>query len=259
MHQVTVEPDVSISKKPSDYPHGFLSVVCYNCNTHLAIPKRCKSRFCEFCQKVRSRRVRRRLMSMVKRFQNANGFTWKKIELTLRSQPDLDSMLFDLVVSFRRLRQRKWWKKLVRGGAYVIEVTYNPENGWHAHVHAILFCKYLPQAVLSRIWNRCSHGSPIVYVRALNNQRHAVNYITKYISTPHQIDDAYQPIADEALMQKRLFNCFGECHDMDRQYKAPKIAMKCPVCQCDHKFNYYTGPNGHESAEIMHGPVTIFL
>jgi hypothetical protein len=48
--------------------------------------------------------------------------------------------------AFGKMRNHKWWKKIVKGGVASIEVT-NIGNGWHPHLHAVLDCRFLSKGV----------------------------------------------------------------------------------------------------------------
>jgi hypothetical protein len=55
----------------------------------------------------------------------------------------LSDLLHDLIVSIKKMRGRKFWKRLVdqygiAGSVTTLEVTYGLDNGWHPHKHIML-------------------------------------------------------------------------------------------------------------------------
>lgn len=141
----------------------------------------CKNRWCPRCQHIAARRIKERMLSSL---NDGKPRRWKLVTLTARSsKKPLEDQIKHLRSSFRRLRQRSWWKKRVRGGYCVLETTFNRETRqWHPHLHCVLDSEFLPQHQLSQQWLLSSKDSFIVDVRAIRDMRAAVNDITCYLS-----------------------------------------------------------------------------
>lgn len=160
----------------------------------------------------------------------------KHLTLTIRNMQDLPQMLKHLVGAFRRLRQRKLWKSNVEGGAFVLEVTGAPGN-WHAHIHAVLYCRWIGWESLRDSWRSVS-GSPGVYIQRIPRLE-VVRYLTKYITKPAS-ESAEEGAALNALKGYRLFQPFGCWLKVLREYiPEPFLCPNCkardwiPECLCD--------------------------
>jgi len=103
------------------------------------------------------------------------------------------------------LRQRAWWRKNVRGGAYFIEFRHTAQ-GWNPHLHVIVESAFLPVGTIRRHWESVSPGK-IVDIRRIPLGS-AVRYVTKYC-TKLDLPEVLQQQASDALKSKRLFTLFG--------------------------------------------------
>jgi hypothetical protein len=152
------------------------------------------------------------------------GQSLKHVVLTVKSGPVLQETVDHLVNSFRKLRQRSWWKKHVTGGAYVIEITRS-DAGWHPHIHAVVQSWFMPYNAFKKAWDSVSGAWGVSvcerpgYVIA--------NYLTDYITKlPKDTTDSKS--MSDALQNRRLFSPFGIWHSM----KCPgfKVTFPCPKC-----------------------------
>lgn len=138
----------------------------------------CHDRFCQPCQRIRTATVRVRLAAAMA------DQTCRLLTLTLAADGkplrDRCNRLYD---SFRKLRQRSFWKKNVGAGCAVLEIARNPTTGsWHPHLHCILTGKFLPQATLVSEWRAVTGDSYVVDVRLIREHEKALNYVAKYIT-----------------------------------------------------------------------------
>jgi hypothetical protein len=206
--------------------HLYTTIVCIGCGHEISVPVYCKDRFCPICSGPRSRRIRRKLNWYVHNSTLKPGQSFKHLVLTVRNDPDLSATVDLLVRSFRRLRQRAWWKRHVTGGAYVIEITGRPGN-WHPHIHVLLQSWFMPYQKLKSLWEKCS-GSWGVSIQ--ERPPHAVaNYLTDYITKAPKME-AFTRQMNLALGNRRLYSVFGSWHSM----KPPdmKVAYRCTCCGC---------------------------
>jgi hypothetical protein len=153
-----------------------------------------------------------------------SGERLKLVTLTIPNAEHLSSQSLDLIRSFRRLRQRRFWRNHVSGGAFVLEVAGKPGN-WHLHLHIICASTYLSHKKLSSEWSKCSPGH-IVHVTNISSDS-AIRYVTKYISKTELPHDVARECSLQ-LKNVRLFNVFGRWHALSLLVK--KILFTCPDC-----------------------------
>jgi hypothetical protein len=186
--------------------HPFVTVICGHCGHLLQVPSYCGNRFCQVCGRLRSGRLRRRISQVTGKIALRKYDSIKLVTLTIPRSSGLADTVRDLQVAFRRLRQRAFWKKYVRGGAYFIEFKHS-DKGWNPHLHILLESAYIPVKELSKHWASVSPGR-IVDIRKIPLGA-AVGYVTKYCSKLDLSEDL-QFEASDALKGKRLFTLFGK-------------------------------------------------
>lgn len=201
--------------------HSFLSMVCGHCGRTISVPVSCGNRFCQVCNGPRKRKIRGKLSGFINTRKLRPRDTFKMLTLSVASTEDLKAQIDLLVASFRRLRQRAFWRNRVRGGLSVIEVTHS-DAGWHAHIHAIIESAFLPYNELLSGWIAASGGRGC-HVKAIPPQA-ITAYVTKYV-TKSDMPEALQLQASDALKGRRLFQPFGEWH-------APIAAIRIPHAVC---------------------------
>ena len=216
---------------PKSKGHFFTSVICMACGTTITVPVYCGNRFCQICSRARRGRVYRRLKFMLDNMQKIRGYSLKMLTFTISNQADLPAMLQVLVKSFRILRSRAWWKNSVEGGAFVLEVTGRPGN-WHAHIHTLCSCRYLPWDSLRALWFRISGGRG-VYISQCHGTTHAA-YLTKYITKTDAPDQVSAEIAAN-LKGFRLFQPFGSWFKIIKNF--PKHHPACKRCKTEGCFS----------------------
>lgn len=201
--------------------HAFRRLVCSHCGKILDVPIYCGNRFCPVCSKVRASKIRKKLNAVIDLQERRDGYTFKHITLSTVSIDDLQGQIKFLLASFRRLRQRAFWKSKVSGGAYVIEITGKPGK-WHAHFHCIVYSRYMKWDKLQKQWNSCSGGLSC-YIQNIFS-RTAVNYMTKYL-TKTDLKPALHNEVSIALKSLRLVSMFGEWHNLQVNIRKDR-----PVC-----------------------------
>lgn len=206
--------------------HEYRRFCCTNCGHTFDVPIYCKNRFCPTCSYSRSIKTEARLLYLLSHLPNLPGYSVKMLTLTIRSQPDIDVMVKDIIKYFRRLRQRSFWSKYFMGGVYVLEVTGRP-NSWHVHIHAVVLCRFIPYSLLLRHWKSVT-SSTGVYISRIP-KKSAVSYLTKYL-TKCSFPLSLVPIISHSLQSIRMFSCFGLFHNLIKDYKKPPY--HCPNCGC---------------------------
>ncbi len=204
--------------------HEFIHIHCEHCGHSIDVPVYCGDRFCGVCSPARHARIADRLRFLVKNTERKPVYTLKFLTLTIANMPKLDPMVKFLVKCFRKLRNRAVWKKYVDGGAFVIEVTGRPGD-WHAHIHAIIFARYIHRDAFVKAWNSISGGLG-VDVRTIPTDA-LCNHLIKYLSKrqePAMVSEEKNLV----LKSYRLFQPFGCWFKLQKKYKrAPHPCEKC--------------------------------
>lgn len=209
---------------PFTLNHRYRTFFCSQCGHAHKSPIFCGDRFCPVCSRPRAFRARSRLKQIIGLVHLPKGYSFVHIVLTIPSVAHPDNGHSTLLSSFRRLRQRSFWKRRVLGGACCIEVTGRPDN-WHVHLHAIAVARWLPFALLRSAWSKVSPGS-IVFLAKIP-PRVAANYLTKYFTlsdkNPVPLD-----LPACSFRSSRLFQTFGVWHRFN--LKAKRVPLPCPNC-----------------------------
>ena len=145
------------------------------------VSKTCRSRACPICRATLATQLQHRLDFAL---PAGTGKNLRLITLTMKhtSRPLREQLDF-LRASFRRLRQRVFWRSHVRYGYGIIEIAYNNKaKQWHPHLHVIAHGKWMEQKRLAHAWAEVTHGSRIVDIRAIRNRQKAVSYVLKYMN-----------------------------------------------------------------------------
>lgn len=179
----------------------------------------CGSRLCPFCGRGRATRLARRL-----RVHIASMKRPKHLVLTFRSRDlPLPSQLQLLRRAFAKLRRTRVWRDAVAGGVYSIEVTRNNETGlWHPHLHTVIDAKFMPQAVIARLWGSFIGDTAFVWIRQVTDPANMAWELGKYVGKPPDTrgwpDNAIIRHAN-ALHGQRMMQTFGNLHAV----KVPKL------------------------------------
>lgn len=215
--------------------HKYVSLFCGHCGHTIHVPQYCGNRFCEVCGVARSRRLLRRVGSVTSQLTPRKPFSFKFLTLTVPRKHDLKGTVDALLSSFRRFRQRAYWKKNVRGGAYFIEFKHTA-NGWNPHLHIIVESRYMPVKTIRKHWESVSPGR-IVDIRRIPIGS-AVRYAAKYC-TKLDLPEPLQLQASRSLANRRLFTFFGAWTSI-----APTESQDTIVCKdCGQRcwvFNPYS-------------------
>jgi ribosomal protein L37E len=227
--------------------HDFRTVYCTRCGHRVTYPVRCADRFCSVCSAHRQARIRARLRAILDNVKHQPKAGLKFLTLTIPNVTELNDGLDRLIAAFRRLRNRQNWKRLVTGGAYVVEATRS-ETGWHVHLHVIMSALYWHVNEISKAWQAVS-GGKIVWIEAVNSQ-FQVGYLSKYV-TKTQVATAFHEEMLLAFKGRRLFTVFGDWSELARKWKQPLYA--CPKCHGTDWAPDYT-LSGDDSARLYHPP-----
>lgn len=183
----------------------------------------CHSRHCQTCARYKRQAL---VAAVAHRLQTARE-RCRFVTLTLRCQDvPLVDQLDRLYASFRRLRQRQWWKSRVEGGAVFIELKLGENSGkWHVHAHCLVEGKFLQQTELAAEWHKVTGDSYIVDVRAVVEDAKVASYVAKYATKPLHSNVVRSPAhLDEcicAVRGRRLVQTFGTWDGLDANDPEP--------------------------------------
>jgi len=123
-------------------------------------------------------------------------------------------------------------RKLLRGLSS-LEITYNPAtSSWHAHRHVIISMPYMPQIVLSELWNIATGGNGnIVDIRAITDVESGVTEAIKYTTKAWEIPEEKQEELLNALHGKKRIKAIGKI----KPQKQPKKCAGCDQEDCTCK------------------------
>lgn len=185
---------------------------------------RCKLRWCPICRDV-SRMIVTRAVDKWLQIQKYP----KMITLTLKHTDDpLQLQIKKLYDSFRKLRRRAYFQRLITGGVWFFQLKYNQRTEeWHPHIHCLVAGKYLPHSRLKQLWHEITGDSTIVHIQPIKDIENASTEVARYATSPA---DLTQVETDQALTihyatkHRRICGSWGS---------ARKVTLK-PTPQDDH-------------------------
>jgi hypothetical protein len=175
------------------------------------LPFKCHNRLCSFCSEERAKRMRERVQVALERCENP-----KMLTLTFKSVDHISRGYVDYMLEcFRKLRRRKFFKGKVKGGVYCFEFTYNPQHGYHPHIHCLIDAGFIDQKEISEVWYEITKDSYVVDIREANNNalEEVVKYLCKnasFVQNPSVVDEFLN-----ATEHQRLIQTFGSFHNFD--------------------------------------------
>ncbi len=170
---------------------------------------RCHDRFCLPCANEKARVAAARLHAKIQ------GTPHRFLTLTLHTDTDsLADSLSRLLKSFRKLRQRAFWKRHVKGGIAIVEVTYNHDRKrWHPHLHVVVAGRYMAKADIGKEWYAVTGDSWIVDIRLIRDDNTASKYLAKYATKGYNasVTKTFETLTTAlvAMRGRRLLITFG--------------------------------------------------
>ena len=170
---------------------------------------RCKLRWCPICRDV-SRQI---VTHAVGDWLDDQAYP-KMITFTLKHTLDpLEVQIKKLYDSFRKIRQRAYFKKHVTGGVWFFQIKQSCRTGeWHPHMHCLVAGTFLPHAQLKKLWLKITGDSTIVDIRPVIDRDSACCEVARYATSPADLttvdlDAAYEIY--EATKSKRICGSWG--------------------------------------------------
>ena len=152
----------------------------------------CKNRICPVCNLRKSRKIWGKIYNHILTLSNIK---YVLITLTVKncSMETITSTLDDLMESFKRLTNRKSWKRAILGYIRGTEITYNSSSHtYHPHIHCLCAVdedRYYPKSdiyisheKLKQMWEESANldYSVQVDIRLVKEQESAVAEVAKY-------------------------------------------------------------------------------
>ena len=185
------------------------------------IEKRCKARLCPLCSRARTFDIKEHLINIVDSMDSLRMVTLTPVSNDL----PLVDQLKTLTTNFRKLRRCPLWKRHIKGGVWVLEVTFNNlTKQWHPHIHALVDGNYPKQSKLSDDWLDVTGDSKIVHIKMKHSKREAVAYVCKYAAKGSDLQSFPNHAIPEyatAMNGQRLMQTFGASHAI----KKPKVDL----------------------------------
>lgn len=170
----------------------------------------CKLRWCPVCARARTYWIQTQVLEFAQNQRNLRILT-----LTLRhTSQELSKQIDYLYSCFRRLRKYKQFKKLVTGGLWFFQVTYNSSTGyWHPHIHCLITGFYIPKSWLIKAWTRVTKGSFICDIKLVRNHEQVAKYVARYCARPIDLKDfplELRVLIYESFHGRRLAGTWGK-------------------------------------------------
>jgi hypothetical protein len=141
------------------------------------------------------------------------GYRLRFITLTIPT-PDLPLVETRAIVqtAWSKFRKRSLCVALIRGGAKSEEFTVT-KNGFHYHLHLLVYAKWISQKELRKVWTSCVKSAYIDHERAFStNTEKSIRECAKYITkTANWSKLNRRDLIDIAMIPKwhRMFEMFG--------------------------------------------------
>lgn len=202
-----------------------IRLVCSHCGKTKTIWQACEDRFrCKCCRKAWIRDTKRRFMPVIDAMVASGGHI-RFMTLTVKNGPSLPDVLKHLERSFRKLKQRTFWKRHVQGAIRVLEVTKG-KDGWHVHYHVLFTGSYIPQDELANLWEKITGDSRVVDVRYAGGN--VVRELFKYtVKDGNLTQDELNEVAS-VLHNKPVVVVLGRFYR--RQVLPPARPAACEEC-----------------------------
>lgn len=182
----------------------------------------CGLRWCPLCAKSRQGRIMNEVSEWFKKVRKPVLLT-----LTLKhTTAPLKHQVYHLYKDFKKLRQRKLFRKKSRGGIWFFHIKRSKSDGlWHPHLHCLMDSDFIAKKALSALWVKITGGSHVVHLKTVDNPQNSVAHAARYAGEPcdvstMSIDDGQEVYY--AMHGKRLCGTWGTGRSMDlRKPKDP--------------------------------------
>ena len=187
---------------------------------------KCNHKLCPFCAARRSKKIVGKYLKRAQDFVRFGKIRVEPVHLVLTEKHRKGEMLADsrkrLMVSFRKLTGRNFWKRYFAGGLYSIEMTLGKDGLWHCHLHVLAFRRrFFDISILRSEWQKITGDSHVLRLDKVTGLETGLREICKYLSKPADISKFGVKQISEILKLKgaRMFGTFGEFGKFCREYE----------------------------------------
>jgi hypothetical protein len=187
---------------------------------------RCGQRWCPLCIRVKRYIIQTTVGAWIRAVKQPKFLT-----LTLKhTSAPLEHQIDILYKCFKELRRQPYIKSHVKGGIWFFQVKLSRTDGlWHPHIHILFEGRFLEHAKVKALWSKITHGSTIVDIRAVKDQKKAADYVARYAAAPCELSDLDHSSAVEcvkALHSRRICGTFGTGRTIKLTPKPPEDAKE---------------------------------
>ena len=184
----------------------------------------CKLRWCPLCANAKKYLLAEGVKEWLKGVDKPKFLT-----LTLKhSENPLINQIDHLYQSFRKLRLRKNYRKLFKGGVWFFQIKKSKNDGlWHPHLHCVIESKFVDFDKLWKAWLLITGTSKVVDVRSVKNDEEVAEYVARYAARPSdlaelELSDQLELVA--ALHGRRLVGAWGTAREISLSPSKPQDA-----------------------------------
>ena len=192
-----------------------------------AFPYRCEQRICPVCTRIRAKILRGEIEQILKSINKTKTNKFMHLTLT-KNMFNVSNITPSKVRIFnenvRKLINLLYPKTKNCGALSILEFGKNLS----IHSHIIIFGPYRSQRLISKKWKEITGDSHIVFIRSIQDQKIAINYLLKYISKPPKFSDPnLYPQFLKAIRGVRKVHRYGIFYNFKVKKREP---MRCPIC-----------------------------
>ena len=190
-------------------------------------------RVCTRCARKRYLVVQRKLLDPLTSLLKGRGSrtNLRLMTLTQENFKDPNKGIDYIHESFKRLKQRKWWKKRVYSYVAAVEPKLQNNGLWHVHIHIVANMVFIGKTDLSTNWRTATGGvGYIVDISgSVTNVFGAVNHLMNYV-TKRAGANLNQYLIQAMMKGRRLLLTGGQFH---AHHKNSLMIKKSPLlCKC---------------------------
>lgn len=208
----------------------------------------CKDRLCPMCTWRKSLKIYGEMSAVMDLVDKESHFIFLTLTVRNVTGDQLSDYITELFAGYKRLMLRKEMKKAVKGWFRAIEVTYNPDTGYHPHFHVVLqvnknyFGKnYIKHSDFIRLWREAMKldYDPNVHVEKVDETRieNAVAEAAKYTVKDNDYIYPNDPIATDEIVEvlnlslkgRRLIAYGGELKKLHKQVETENENLRSDV------------------------------
>ena len=214
--------------------------VYFKCNCRIyVLPARCMNKVCPKCSKIRSYKIFKEYFEVLKEYKIGHSIydnnCLRFLTLTIKNRKSLEEAINFLYKSFRKFKQRVYFKNHIFGGIGVMDYTKDENGLWHVHLHLIINSNYLAREYkghdpkLVQEWKTCTNETGILYINLVKNHKGGLNYVLKYISkVAKNISSKDLAVFYKSTKNRRFLFTFGTMYKVTKKTKF--VCKKCDCC-----------------------------